>query len=375
MKNISNNRRQNGATLVFVAITIVVFLGVAALAVDIGYQKVVRNELQNAADATALAACNKFYSRDPVVFSDPDSLEPLWNEAIQEANNSIGMNESVNQTLQDLSSLVGWWDITKAYSPDQWTISSPSTNYPPPTSNYGPAIRVTVAKASGQNSGPISNFFGGILGVFTSDVNATSTAVAASPGSVRPQSLIPVAVTKALADRSTDFDNEDDLMIMGSPYFYGDDLAGQWTSFHLDANDTTTVRGLIDDGNPTALSIGDPIWIEPGVKDTLYDNTNQPSIEKDYAGEDVVIPIIDVQDLADNTHAEFPIVGFIGFHIICAGKGCNGMTLDDPNNPTNTITMGNNEKVIIGYFTTAPAYGGGPVGPHYGPLDRCRLCR
>jgi len=44
-----------GVTAVVVALLMIVFLGIAALAVDIGYLKVSRSELQRAADAAALA--------------------------------------------------------------------------------------------------------------------------------------------------------------------------------------------------------------------------------------------------------------------------------------------------------------------------------
>ena len=46
---------EQGVTAVIVTILLIVFLGVAALAIDIGHLYVVRNELQNAADAGALA--------------------------------------------------------------------------------------------------------------------------------------------------------------------------------------------------------------------------------------------------------------------------------------------------------------------------------
>ena len=56
---------ERGFALVFLGLTIVVFLGFAALAVDIGYLYAARNELQNAADAAALAGARelgKIYS-------------------------------------------------------------------------------------------------------------------------------------------------------------------------------------------------------------------------------------------------------------------------------------------------------------------------
>ena len=50
---------QAGAVAVTVAILMFVLVGIAALAIDIGYLLVTRNELQNVADAAALAAARK----------------------------------------------------------------------------------------------------------------------------------------------------------------------------------------------------------------------------------------------------------------------------------------------------------------------------
>jgi hypothetical protein len=138
----------------------------------------------------------------------------------------------------------------------------------------------------------------------------------------------------------------------------------------MDTNNTPDVAELITHGNPSALGIGDDIWINPGVKDTLYDSFPQGNIDDVYGGKDVYFPIVDAT-IRDTTHSAEPIAGFVGFHIICAGKGCNDMTIIIDGI---TYNLGTNPKVIVGYFTTAPSYGG-PIGPHYGPLDRCRLCQ
>ena len=77
----------------------------------------------------------------------------------------------------------------------------------------------------------------------------------------------------------------------------------------------------------------------------------------------VWLPVVNAV-LSDSTHEEVPLNGVIPFHVVCAGKGCNGIS---PSGKTN-------EKIIMGYFEAGPFYGG-PLGPHYGPLDRCRLYR
>ena len=52
---------QRGAVAVIVALTLVVLLAFGALAVDLGYLMMVKNELQNAADAGALAGARELY--------------------------------------------------------------------------------------------------------------------------------------------------------------------------------------------------------------------------------------------------------------------------------------------------------------------------
>ena len=50
-----------GQTLITVALGLVVLLAFVGLAVDVGLMMLARNELQNAADAAALAGAQKFY--------------------------------------------------------------------------------------------------------------------------------------------------------------------------------------------------------------------------------------------------------------------------------------------------------------------------
>jgi hypothetical protein len=231
---------------------------------------------------------------------------------------------------------------------------------------------VTVTKTSGQNSGPVSSFFGKIFGFTSYDNGATATAVAASPGSVRPDAVIPFAISKTVLDKNDwedhDENTPEELFAIGSDYHYPDSEAGQWTSFMTDANDVPYISNLITNGNPVSVSIGDNIWIQPGTENTLYAQQPKGNVNDAYSNWDIVCPIVDGPM---DTHAMAEVKGFVGFHIICAGKGCKGQTFYYNGEP---VTVGANEPMILGYFTTAPVYGG-PLGPHYGPLDRCRLCK
>ena len=50
--------KQKGAMLITASLWLILLIGLAALAFDVGHLMIVRNELQNAADAAALAGAN-----------------------------------------------------------------------------------------------------------------------------------------------------------------------------------------------------------------------------------------------------------------------------------------------------------------------------
>ena len=231
--------------------------------------------------------------------------------------------------------------------------------------------------------------FGKILGVSTIDVDATATAVAASPGQTRSDAVMPYTVSKDLADQFDLFDTPSTPIVLGDPYhcdasgcYEGGTTtsAGQFTTFTDRLQDVTSIRGIVAAGNPTMLSVGTPIWLQSGVERTVYDSPsqNQVSLMSEYTGKTVGLPVVE-GSIPGNVGAFAPIAGYIGFHVICAGKGCttcpNALAPSEPCPPYPGLTTTNSEKIVIGYFTQAPVYGTGPVGSHYGPLDRCRLAR
>jgi uncharacterized membrane protein len=104
-KNLLILDNESGVVIVFVAILMVVFLSFAALAIDIGQLMVVRNELQNAADAAALAGAQNFYpSLTPKI--------PNWAAAETQATNAIQLNKSGGVTLVDGVVQSGYWNFS-----------------------------------------------------------------------------------------------------------------------------------------------------------------------------------------------------------------------------------------------------------------------
>ena len=103
-------RRQRGAIAVIVALLLSVMLGFCALSIDIALGLLVRSELQNAADAAALAGAAKLY--DPAV----PAAAPDWSGATSTSTSAIALNKSSGITLEDATVVPGYWSVTGSSS-------------------------------------------------------------------------------------------------------------------------------------------------------------------------------------------------------------------------------------------------------------------
>mgnify|MGYP002623915857 CR=1 FL=1 len=126
----SGERR--AAIAVWAAFLMVLVVGMVAFGVDVGYMTLTRAQLQNAADASAMAAAAVMAEPDAVVHS---TAQEYAGYQVAAGNNVLLSNDDVE---------FGVWNVDSR----QFT----------PTGTRGNAIRVTAYR---QNAGL---FFGGILG-------------------------------------------------------------------------------------------------------------------------------------------------------------------------------------------------------------------
>lgn len=364
----ARSRLQRGIVMPLAAISLLSLLGIAALAIDVGYLFVVRNELQNAADSAALAGAGALvpYTGTPAT--------PNWANAEALANNAISLNRAVNADLVNGQVATGYWDITG---------NRTELNPEPLDANDLTAVMVTIQRAAGNNGGPVNAFFAQVLGINTFNVPARGVAVRSSPGNTE-ESLMPIAIAKCMYDNYwdpiTNTPKTNETFTIGSTYHYpgcGDEgIAGQWTSFTTNNNDVRTMRTLIDEAtgkiinpNPTEIGIGDNIWIQPGTENTLYDNKNQASINAcsaagDRSCEYALIPVIcpnqpNCDNLLDSIHRESPVVGFACIHILGAVGGS-----------TKAITI---QMVAMGSVSQCEMSDSGGVGPSFGVFQPPKL--
>ena len=97
----------DGSAVIFVAVSLLLLLMFAALAIDVGHLYVVRTELQNAADAGALAGAQVLYD-DP---TDPNDIPgaQVWDGADAFATTFVTQNYSENAPVLVESAERGHW--------------------------------------------------------------------------------------------------------------------------------------------------------------------------------------------------------------------------------------------------------------------------
>jgi uncharacterized membrane protein len=142
-------RGDGGQVLVIVAIASVVFLGFAALAIDVAYMFTLRNELQRCADSGALAGASRF--TEPGGIWTPDVNAPVMIEAAARARDYATKDTVGNARLNPVSEVL---------------VGFPADNQ----------VRVDVSRNAAL-------FFAGVFGVSNRTLNASAVARSAySPG-------------------------------------------------------------------------------------------------------------------------------------------------------------------------------------------------
>ena len=297
----SFRRDESGSVAIITALALVVVLGVAALVVDVGHLMVVKNELQNAADACAMAGAQRLV---PYVSAAPPT--PDWSSAQTAASSSISLNKSDSATLSNCLVQVGYWNLLSKQ------LLSTSIS---PTFFDSPAVTVRISRSADNNAGPVTMFFAKFLGKDLVDVSAQSTAMISCPSTAPAESLFPVAMNYDFVSKYFDqytSTGSPKSFYIGSDYHYDDKEAGQWTSFLQQANDTNTIRDLIYNGNPDAIKIDQNIYcmsdlyIQPGTKAALYDDAATK------IGKTVFVPVVNT---GFDTHAWNPVTCYLPIYI------------------------------------------------------------
>ena len=298
-------RDQQGSTALIIGLMLPVFLGFAALAVDVGQMMAVKAQLNNAAEAGALSGA---WGLVPYTGTNP---QPNWSNGTTLARQSVERNAADNHFLTVSEASPGAAVPSLAEVPPRsqatpcyWRLSD-NTTWPAsitPQAADVPGMQVTVAKTAGHNGGPLSMMFANILGFNTVNLGGQAVAMVSFPKGMPVGALFPLAAAQTYVNQYLPRNPPVSFKI-GS----GSGSYGQWTSFKVNNNSASYVDGLIVNGNPVSLNLTEDIYIQTGVKASNYGDAASR------LGQTVVIALVNPTDI--NVSGPTPVLGFVAFRI------------------------------------------------------------
>jgi hypothetical protein len=246
MKNLRKIMRNNerGVTAVIVGVMIVFLLGMVALAVDIGYALLTRNELQNVADAAALAggsALGEVYQGRTAEhqgdqFEDAD-VQMIRNRVIDAAKRNQAGGKNIDIRNADIT--IGIWDQATS------TVTVPD-----------PLVLPNAVKVIGRRdtllNDPIPTVFAAVFGVDIVGVSAKATAALSGASEILPTEgsegepplkILPVGIPKYYFDLTPEETYCGDIIVF-HPTNNPDSCAG-WNSYTEEHPSDNKVRNII----------------------------------------------------------------------------------------------------------------------------------
>jgi hypothetical protein len=320
-------------------------LGVGALAVDLAYLHVVRNELQNDADAAALAGARKLYTRG--------ASELDWPGATTTATDAIRLNRAAGRLLEVGLIQTGYWDTTRDVSDLQGVSTKPTD---------APAVQVSLGKSDGQNDGPVRTFFARIWGVYDKPVRVTAVAGVHSPSSAAL--TFPVAIAQCMYQTNWDLSTQPPRPKIdpktNKPFVFeiakekSEDpcTKGQWTALNFEGKGANLIDDIIAhkpslfDPPPPPLSVGDPVTLENGGKDSIYKAVQECIGASSNSCDLVVLPILEQV----NAGATSTIKGFACMKLL-------------------SVERGKNAHIKAQMSNECPSLPSGGIGPNYGVIS------
>jgi hypothetical protein len=321
--------------VVLAAGAIIALFAFAGFAVDVGRAYVVKGELQKAADAAALAGAGLLYITNA---SSPPTLS--WSNAESAATGFVGENTAENKALTEGEVESGYWDLAATSSntlqpkgtlPGTCSLTNNGCSYNSDCSllelciqRYAPAVKVTVRKSPGNNGGAVVTFFARVVGRNDFQVGGSAIAVSGFAGTIPPGLAFPYVVPSCVINdyfSQSPLPNPPTEITSTSVYHLkngSDAIPGQWSNLLPGKGPSAEnikdeyIENLLDPktGEPSpATSVGDPIYIDPGIKASVYHKT-QELID---AGKGLVyLPIVDCSITPDTT---MQIRGYAAFQL------------------------------------------------------------
>jgi hypothetical protein len=252
MKNIDNEK---GAVAVIVVICLVLFLGVAAFTIDVGYLQYQKRHLQNTADAAALAGAAEYIGGDPSL-------------------------ENITEVVKDYVKLNGV-DTSEVIKVTQSKIPNE-----PPYDEYN-TVKVDL-------KGTRNIFFARIFGYQNSAIRASATAIAAPISGI--DNLIPFAIEESAFNGLEEGDSFDLYSKFSKNKNDEDNDPGNWGTINFESSGSANQSLSIwtREGYQETVKIGDTVWTSPGAGLNSYPfkSALESRVSTEENPQFVVIPVV-----------------------------------------------------------------------------------
>jgi Flp pilus assembly protein TadG len=275
---------QRGAVLLVVALLLFVLVGLAALAIDLGYSYVVKNELQNAADAAALAGGAVLFTDNQNCLSNGSPYHCCTGAGTGSCSPSVIDNASVTSTATAVAtennsggnpvpapnveighySFASFWgspgtftvNMTGSQMTDWQTQSFSTLNG---NTNFINAVRVTVSRTD------VPRFFSMIFGSSPLTVTVQAMAYVGFAGSLPPGALdAPIGICKQslITDPACTSNCQYTCVngrMINSSTGQATSNTGAWTNFTqpCETSNPSNVPSACSGANPTVVLFGD----------------------------------------------------------------------------------------------------------------------
>ncbi len=263
----NDTTRRRAVAAVLVVASTPVLIGFAVLTIDVGVMYSTRGDLQNAADAAALAGAAalgtdtmtqlRFGAENSNLLVDVRSDVAGGIKIVSVLNQSFGVARTM---IEERDVRIGWIDLTSGETPLQPGVAPSAWN----------AIEVVVRRGANSVNGPVALMFAPLFGKKFTDVTASAVAAfddrfsgfeTGSPGTV----MLPL---------SMDVDDYDDAVTAATDD-YGFDANGDVTPGADGSREVIAYPGNQAPGNYGLLNIGVPNMSLPELGDQI-ENGVQP---------------------------------------------------------------------------------------------------
>lgn len=180
MLNKKKARRRRGAAAVFSLVLLVVLIGFAALTLDVGAMYNARADLQNAADAAALAAASVYASPAMTQIRLGTATSGDIDQVVAEGRRNARQTGRKNWSFGSKGTDIPDQDITFGWIDLSSSTSAIDTSADP--SKYN-AVHV-ITRRSQEMNGPLQFFFASIFGKKSTTVTASAVAAYAGQATV-----------------------------------------------------------------------------------------------------------------------------------------------------------------------------------------------